>query len=58
MRKEEEMAPEPTTTTSSADALTSKLTRTVLQQSPSSVWTKSEAGQHRRVLAVLRYLQG
>jgi hypothetical protein len=37
MRKEEEMAPEPTTTTSSADALTSRLTRTVLQQSPSSI---------------------
>src|SRR5690348_18471132 len=31
------MAPEPTTTTGSADALTSKLTRTVLQQSPSSI---------------------
>ena len=37
MRKEEEMSPEPTTTTSSADALTSRLTRTVLQQSPSSI---------------------
>ena len=37
MSKEEEMAPEPTTTTSSADALTSRLTRTVLQQSPSSI---------------------
>jgi len=31
------MSPEPTTTTSSADALTSRLTRTVLQQSPSSI---------------------
>jgi quercetin dioxygenase-like cupin family protein len=35
-RQEDDMTSEPTTT-SSADALTSKLTRTVLQQSPSSI---------------------